>query len=62
MAEREVLRWRVKIVIPQISKFEIFNQIVSDEELLLISYFFFKLRGNQEQKRNALPDLLDTYQ
>jgi hypothetical protein len=37
MAGREVLRKRVEIVIPQMSKFETFNQIVSDEELLLIS-------------------------
>ena len=35
--EREVLRKRVKIVIPQMSKLEIFNQKVSNEELLLIS-------------------------
>ena len=35
--EREVLRKRVKILIPQMTKFENFNQIVSDEELLLIS-------------------------
>jgi hypothetical protein len=35
--EREVLRKRVKIVIPQMTKLEIFNQKVSNEELLLIS-------------------------
>jgi hypothetical protein len=37
MAVREVLRKRVKIVIPQMTKFENFNQKVSNEELLLIS-------------------------
>jgi hypothetical protein len=35
--ERGVLRKWVKIVIPQMSKLEIFNQKVSHEELLLIS-------------------------
>jgi hypothetical protein len=37
MAVREVLRKRVKIVITQMTKFENFNQKVSNEELLLIS-------------------------
>jgi hypothetical protein len=35
--EREVLRKRVEIVIPQMSKLENFNQKFSNEELLLIS-------------------------
>ena len=35
--EREVLRKKVEIVIPQISKLEIFNQKVFNEELSTIS-------------------------
>ena len=35
--ERDVLRKRVEIVIPQMSKLEIFNQMVSDEGLSMIS-------------------------
>jgi hypothetical protein len=35
--EKEVLRKWVKIMIPQMNKFEILNQKVSHEELLLIS-------------------------
>ena len=35
--EREVLRKTVKIVIPQMSKLEIFNQKLFDEELSTIS-------------------------
>ena len=37
MAEREVLRKMVEIVIPQMNKLEIFNQMVSAEELSMIS-------------------------
>jgi hypothetical protein len=35
--ERDVLRKRVEIVIPQMSKLEIFNYVVSDDELSMIS-------------------------
>ena len=35
--DRDVLRKRVEIVIPQISKWDIFNQMVSDEDLSMIS-------------------------
>jgi hypothetical protein len=35
--ERDVLRKRVEIVIPQMSKLEIFNHVVSDDELSMIS-------------------------
>ena len=62
--ERESLRKRAEIVIPQISKLEIFNLKASDEELSMISSYESDaiLRDNQEQKENGPPDLLDTYQ
>jgi hypothetical protein len=51
--EREVLRKWVKFVIPQMSKLENFNQKVSDEELLLISYIFYNIPGQSRTKRKC---------
>jgi hypothetical protein len=40
----------VKFVIPQMSKLEIFNQKVSNEEPLLISYTFYSIEGQSRTK------------
>jgi hypothetical protein len=51
--EREVLRWRVKFVIPQMSKFKIwlvFNQMVFDEELSIISKIDCTIEGQSRTK------------
>ena len=49
--EREVLRKRVKIVIPQMSKFENFNQKFFNEELSTISEIEYSIEGQSRTKR-----------
>ena len=51
--EREVLRKWVKFVIPQMSKFKIwlvFNQMVFDEELSIISKIDCNIEGQSRTK------------